>query len=858
MSKNLTRKGLAFGALVALGSSLFAGVPANAADEVQIAASAGTGNATILGETFTVKANLGSLVPSSSAATLKFKVTNASSAALTYSPNNAGGGTVVARNGADTSGTTAASSGVDDVVWDSQINATSIQTLGISTTASSATTVSVVAFLDADGGNDLDTNEFQTAAYEVKFVKADDAGITTAFSTVPQVGDSSVRVALTSSVINVAQVNDDHFGVYVGKYVTGTKTNQVTGASAAYGTLTTGSDAVAVALNSDKNKLESGATAVTTVDAGTYVAQAVYSKNATVAGTATAAFVKVGSEITVGVASAKAVAANSSTKIVASENVTSLGVVRSGYTGDVALEVTVKDTDKAVLAGKTVRLTTATISGTYKVNGVTAASSKSYDAVTNASGVATFLISNSVAASGNQFDIASISSEGVDVIGSTLSSSTIDLDWTSVAYTLYEKGNFAAADLNRGVDKATSATLEVVALDQWKKALSSSSYRVTATLSGRSVAVLADDLADGSAKFTITDGALTTGQTTVALAFEELTGSTWAAASTYTPQALANRVYYWYNQTDKVSLFADSVSGAVATGALAAVDTNASNSSQTTSLGTKVEITGTVRNASTEAAKSGAQITISGASNILFNVGNAWAFGSLTFFDADGTFAVDAYSNTSQKDSVVTVTSNGVTDTLKVTFSAITDASKVKTVVVSGVTTLVPGRTASITVKALDEFGNAVNLGSADDDVEISLTGPGYISSTPTTFTEGSATFTLIVGSTESGTTVISAKAALGASDSITGTLSVVVAAPAAPVVAEPVSKIGTANGRVYVNVKDAKGAVVSVKIGSKWTTKTSLNNDYTFSFKNTKGKKVAVKVYVDGDLSAAKTITVK
>jgi hypothetical protein len=206
---------------------------------------------------------------------------------------------------------------------------------------------------------------------------------------------------------------------------------------------------------------------------------------------------------------------------------------------------------------------------------------------------------------------------------------------------------------------------------------------------------------------------------------------------------------------------------------------------------------------------------------------------------------------------VITVTSQSATDTVKVSFTAPTAASVVKTVSVSGPATLVPGRTATITVKALDEFGNAVNLGANDDDITVTLAGPGYLSSYPTVLTEGSATFTLIVGSSEAGTAVITAKADLGASDAISGTLSTVVAAATA-VVVEPTSKIGTANGRVYVNVKDGKGSVVSVKIGSKWTTKTALNNDYTFSYKNKKGAKVSVKVYVDGDLSASKTITVK
>ena len=853
MSKNLTRKGLALGALVALGSSVIAGAPAHAAATVSIDVAAGTGNTTILGESFSVRATLDSLAPATANQQLKFAVTNSSAATLAYTVGTAGD--TFQAGSANT-----ASSGTSDVVYDNTRSASALETstLEISTTASAATSVSVVAFLDADGGNDLDSGEYQTAAYEVKFVKAADAGIVAAWGAAPQVGDTTAKVKLTSTVINVAQVNAAHFGVKIGNYVSGTKTSVISTGTTTYGTYTSSADAAAVTLNADTKASLDAKQTVSAVAAGTYVAQAVYSPTGTASGSeptnltdaGATDFVKVGSEITAGVAAATASAANSSSKIIAGANVTLAGAVRKGFTGDVTYEVTVKDADKALLAGKTVRLTTGTLTGTFKVNGVTAASSTAYEAATNASGVATFAVSSSTAATTDAFDVASITSEGVTVGTAT------DLSFAAVSYTLVEKGVYASADLDRGVDNATSASVEIVAVDQWKQALVSSSYRIKATQSSRTVAVLTDDFADGSAKFTITDGALNADQTTVAYAFEELTGTTWAAATTYTPTPLTNRIYYWYAQTDKVAITYDSATAAISGEALVAVDTRLSNTATAGSMNAAV-ISGTVRHATTEAAKTGALITISGPADVLFNVGDAYAFGSLTFYDANGTFSVNAYSTTVQADTVITVKSQAATDTVKVSFTAPTAASVVKSVKVSGPATLVPGRTATITVKALDEFGNAVNLGSTDDDLTVTLAGPGYLSTYPVTLSEGSATFTLIVGSSEAGTSVITAKADLGASDAISGTLSVVVAAATA-VVVEPTSKIGTANSRVYVNVKDGKGSVVSVKIGAKWYTKSALNNDYTFSFKAKAKSKVSVKVYVDGDLSSSKTIVVK
>ena len=56
MSKNLTRKGLALGAVVALSSTLIAGSPAFAVDPVlTVAPAAGTAYSTIAGEQFALK-----------------------------------------------------------------------------------------------------------------------------------------------------------------------------------------------------------------------------------------------------------------------------------------------------------------------------------------------------------------------------------------------------------------------------------------------------------------------------------------------------------------------------------------------------------------------------------------------------------------------------------------------------------------------------------------------------------------------------------------------------------------------------------------------------------------------------------
>ena len=84
MTKFMTRKGLALGAVFALTASALVSTPANAAGEISIAVNGGTGTSTILGEAFSLKATVGSLVPDSSNDEVTFLVDNSTGATLTY------------------------------------------------------------------------------------------------------------------------------------------------------------------------------------------------------------------------------------------------------------------------------------------------------------------------------------------------------------------------------------------------------------------------------------------------------------------------------------------------------------------------------------------------------------------------------------------------------------------------------------------------------------------------------------------------------------------------------------------------------------------------------------------------------
>ena len=99
MSKNLTRKGLAFGALVALASTVIAGTPASAAGEVVFAPSTGTSYNTFVTETLTLNASLAPGQVAANIAQLKYSVVTDGSFVLKAIANSATATTAYSNTG---------------------------------------------------------------------------------------------------------------------------------------------------------------------------------------------------------------------------------------------------------------------------------------------------------------------------------------------------------------------------------------------------------------------------------------------------------------------------------------------------------------------------------------------------------------------------------------------------------------------------------------------------------------------------------------------------------------------------------------------------------------------------------------
>jgi hypothetical protein len=197
MSKNLTRKSLAFGALVALTSSLFVGTPAQAADEVVLAPNSGSTYGMISGETFTLKASLGATVSSGSFNKLSYQITNA--AGLTLDASAAQGA-----NDGDSSLTGNTMTTAQVIRGDDFDDG--VSTLVLDVDAADSGTVQVVAWIDSNT-NGLVDDAFKSATQTVTFVKAADVTFTTVIAQ-PYIGDAKVTAVVTADKsMNMSQLS---------------------------------------------------------------------------------------------------------------------------------------------------------------------------------------------------------------------------------------------------------------------------------------------------------------------------------------------------------------------------------------------------------------------------------------------------------------------------------------------------------------------------------------------------------------------------------------------------------------------------------------------------------------------------
>jgi hypothetical protein len=329
----------------------------------------------------------------------------------------------------------------------------------------------------------------------------------------------------------------------------------------------------------------------------------------------------------------------------------------------------------------------------------------------------------------------------------------------------------------------------------------------------------------------------------------------WAGATDNDKDAVLIK---FYNQTDRVTLNANganfpSSTAAVRTAnvtieALKAVDLRTANdAAETYPAATKAVVSGAVTNSVTGAAKLGGVVTMSGA-GLLFNVGDVWATGSITFIANDGTFAVDVYSRVAGKQTV-TVASGAVTSTAELTFNAVGTITGYTVNLVTPAFAA-PGTSFKVEGQVRDVNGNPVVIATAGTGANPTLTvtynGPGLVSGTLPTTTNAAGTFSFFVllGSNDSGTATIGATYDADgtgtASAAVTATNTVVIGASATPVAAFTKRKGDT------IQVVSQGSAKVAFFLNGKRVASRSSLGTLNRAFDLVDGKNV-IEIYVDG-----------
>jgi trimeric autotransporter adhesin len=874
MSKNLTRKGLALGAVVALGSTLLAGTPASAAPAITIAPNAGTSYSFLSGEEFTLKV-YGNSEFTTGFTNLKWEVKNSSATAVTARATN-GSAALAAANPAVSSATDATSTvtpaGIETTAGGNK--------LGLAIAATAEAAYQVRAYIELDGTAGLTAGDLASQSETVTFVKQANVTSTVAITS-PVEGNTAVTASVRFNNINNEQLTNTEIGLGFTKGddstldSTASKVQKAVAAWSATDGFVAATDTIAALVKDTAVKV-----------------QAFY-KNSGVAYTSTE---KIGAAQTASVVARKVATFTAAVVRSATAKDGSTGTATSLLNSAFVAKATAKDssTTPVAVAGSAVTVKVASsraLSATagsvvsLNINGTTYTDSAKLPgtATTGDAKVATTTDANGEA----KISITAAGFTANDTITVTFYTenfeSSVVVTETAATYAAYITNKSTGASTT----PAGSVALDVAVYDQFGGVpadeydaraiwVSSSNGRTTASTSASSVSTA---LVGGKATLTVTDNGAGTGTNVY-----NVVASKRVAGGGYTGSDIVADANFEVQLVDAANLVAGKITnngvlnadtkvyefaGPVALNLEATGSSDFRTVSTAPTFTNSQNLTGVVSTASSATAAAvaieGASVTLSGTGlqfrNTVSGSNYVFAANSITVAtNASGTYSVDVASNKAGKQTI-TITSGAATQTVTVVFAAAA-ATTGTSLVLTAPASVAPGRTFDVSGLLTDKFGNPVAV-STTTNVSVAYDGPGQVvSSLPTTYgTDGVAKFRVVLASNDSGSATVTYKYDANADGDFADTGDLVKTATvsiAAAAAVEPTSKIGTANSRVYVNVKDGKGAVVSVKIGAKWYTRTSLNNDYTLSFKAVAKKKVSVKVYVDGDLSSSKTIVVK
>jgi trimeric autotransporter adhesin len=900
MSKNLTRKGLALGSVVALGATLFAGSPALAAPGITLTDLNDKGNYTMLeGEKFTFLAS-GNADWAGSASTLRVLVKNVSGSA--NAPTELIGSNGATAESYATSGTTATALGT--VAADTAVFAYSTMTspfqFSLTSGAIAADTTEsyeVTAWADVNNNGVINTGEYASPTRTVVF--KDIASLTTTITIdSPVQGATTVGADVSIPGVAIDQLTAAEFGV---KFTNGTD-----------GSIASSANVDAVTLSTDKTKFESDL-AVNALLKDTAVKAQLKWKTSAI-DTSDSGNTVVGAAATAAVVAAKA--ATMTADVVRSKTALYVSTSGSVVTGNVLrnsefeLKATAKDssTTPKVVAGLAVEVAitvpTGTLSGTagsvvsLTVNGTTytdesklPGASSTYAKIkttTDADGVAKVKISS-----------AGLTAD--DVVSAVFSaetlSSTVEVLQKEATYTGYITNYGTKATTTDGV----AVPVQVAIVDQFggvpadgtfdARAIFTSSSQTTAATNASNVTGVA--VVAGKATVNILDNGTGTGanvydieyikkdsvnggygsNTAVNLdgAFDiAIVSAADAAAGSLKAYTNSGQGTELSKNTAETAYTLDNSSNALSVADFGNFDSRYVLGTLPTQTATAAVIYGKVSSASSatvaSAAIAGAPVTLTGT-GLLFKFTTAgskdiYATGSITVpADADGKYEVSVWSQKAGTQTV-TITSGSAKAALVEIKFAQPLATAATVLTVDAPAYILPGRTLVVTAKAVDKFGNGVDV--ADTHASVTYTGPGLVvGSLPTqTDAKGELSFRVLLGANEVGSATVVVKVSADADTTFdeTGDLAVtkIVNIGSAPV-AGATAAIAGSTKRFFVSVdgnSSAKNVVVKVA-GRTFATLKGSSAKKTYTVRAPKGSH-KVTVFVGGKLIATKTISVK
>jgi len=809
MTNIVTRKGLAFGALVALASTAIAGAPAQAAGELNVVPSAGTSYNALAGTVFNLKTTFAPGFTPSSYAQLVYQIKTDANSAITYSVDTAAVTSPATSVAVSTTAVTAATGGA---------SATSVNYLGLTDTTTSVTSsVEVTAFVDANNDGALTAGEWNTVR-TVTFKKVADV---TPVVTVSQAstGDTPVKATVNWGDLNVEQISRSAaFGVATGStnkslgleikkgsgsyaaatYASGTFTGSVSAlasgdvvsAKAVYATNTfTSTDAY--------TSVDLGTAATSTATArtvATVTSALVAGNDAKVGSTATSVATAGGTETQTTAATGDVRKSGTWTAKATLKDAASTPVAVPG----VSVTATVKTS--ATLSGTAGSVKSITVGGTTYTSNTANTTFATVTVVTDASGVASVPVTT-VGLANNETVSVTFAAQNL--------SSLVTATAKDLAYTITE----ASTASGYATTPSATTTLNYAVKDQFGVAISGA-YRVKAVATQNSVArtYYSAPVVAGATTVAVVDAQTTTTYADSVVASLQNQDSSTLNWSDVSATGVTTAILY--------STTANGFSTAPAIDATNGINggawTTAGDQKQTITQSAIADLTANAAAGATYAkltfvaANQYENVTVSGTGVYLAVGATAPSADKVTFQAASGTIAIYVAANTVGT-KTITFVSGAVTKTVDVKFVSVSAAESTATTFAVTVTGAAQsGRAIDATVTVTDKWGNPVASFDATATVSGVALVNGSAAANVTTDANGKATVKLSAGVNDLGDAVVT----FSDNDSATST--------DVTAVAKTVT-FGATDG--YIDVLNGKRASV------------------TWSF--AKGKRVAV--YLDG-----------